>query len=140
MRKELFAIGFSMIVIVGFFSGCQESEIETVSFKGVTLVSDIVELANASLNYRYGQYNEVDKVTVQYLFHNIAERDITVKVTIELYDENDNLITIMGPARISLPDDYTEHGFSPGINIMSYDGNSAHMVDHAIIIAVEEIE
>ena len=140
MRKELFALGFSIIMIVGFFSGCQESQIETVSFKGITLVSDIVELVNASLNYHYDKYNEVDNVEVQYLFHNIAERDIAVKVTIELYDENDNLITIMGPKHIRLPDDYTEYGFSPGINIMSYDGDNAHMVDHVTITVVEKIE
>ena len=63
-----------------------------------------------------------------------------VKVTTEFYDENDNLITIMGPKYIRLPDDYTEYGFSPGINIMSYNGYNAYMVDHVKIIVVEEIE
>jgi len=76
MRKDLFALGFSLIVVVGFFSGCQESEIEATSFEGITLESSIVELVNASLNYYYNEDNEVEKVEVKYLLHNIVRRDI----------------------------------------------------------------
>ena len=137
MRKNLFFLGFSLIVVVGFFSGCQESKIEAASFEGITLESSIVELVNASLNYYYDEYKEVERVEVKYLFHNIAERDIDTEITIECYDENDNIITILGPKYISLPDDYTEYGFSPTVNILSYDGENAYMIDHVTIVAVE---
>ena len=139
MRKDLFVLGFSLIVVVGFFSGCQESEIEAASFGGITLESSIVELVNASLNYYYNDYNEVEKVEIKYLFHNIAERDINTKITIECHDENDNIITILGPKYINLPDDYTEYGFSPTVNILSYEGENVYMIDRVTII-VEETE
>ena len=138
MGKELFALGFSIIVIVGFFSGCQESQSEAASFEGVTLESSVVELVNASLKYYYDEYNDVEKVEVQYRFHNIARRDIVLDVTVECYDENDNLITILGHKSISLPDDYTEQAILPGVNIQSYDGENAYMIDHVTIVAVEK--
>ena len=138
MRKILICISFLILLIIGFFSGCQESNIEAVSFRGITLVSDVVELANGSLNYFYNEFNEVWKIEVKYLFHNIAERDIEVEVKIECYDENDNLITILGPKYIRLPTDYTEQGYAPGINIMSYDNNqNVYLIDHVVIIAEE---
>lgn len=138
MRKELISIGFCVILIIGFFSGCQESQIEAASFEDVTLVSDVVELVNGSLNYHYNEFNEIWKIEVKYLFHNIAKRDIEIEVKIECYDEKDNLITILGPKYIRLPDDYTEQGFAPGINIMSYDNNeNVHMIDQVVIIAEE---
>ena len=138
MRKKLLCFSFSIILIIGFFSGCQESELEALSFEGLTLVSDVVELVNGSLNYYYNDYNEVWKVEVKFLFHNIAKRDIEIEVKVELYDEHDNFITILGPKYINLPNDYTEQGFAPGINIMSYENNqNVHLVDYAIIIAEE---
>lgn len=138
MGKKLFALGFSIIVIVGFFSGCQESQIEAASFEGVTLVSSIVELVNASLKYYYDEYQEVEKVEVQYRFHNIVERDILIEIKIECYDENENLITILGPKHISLPEGYTEQTALPGVNIQSYDGENVYMIDHVTIVAVEK--
>jgi len=138
MGKKLFALGFSIIVIVGFFSGCQESQIEAVSFEGITLVSSIVELVNASLKYYHDEYQEVEKVEVQYRFHNIVERDILIEIKIECYAENENLITILGPKYISLPDGHTEQTALPGTNIQSYDGENAYMIDHVTIVAVEK--
>ncbi len=138
MGKKLFALGFSIIVIVGFFSGCQESQIEAASFEGVTLVSSIVELVNASLKYYYDEYQEVEKVEVQYRFHNIVGRDILIEIKIECYDENENLITILGPKHISLPEGYTEQTALPGVNIQSYDGENVYMIDHVTIVAVEK--
>ena len=137
MRKKLFALGLALFLIIGFFSGCQEKKIEAASFKGIILVSDVVELVNGTINYHYNSFNEVWKVDIQYLFHNIAKRDIYIQVTIECYDENDNLITILGPKFIQLPNDYTETEIHPNINIVSYDGKNAYMIDHVSIIALE---
>ena len=138
MRKKVLCFSLCFVLIIGFFSGCQESEVEALTFEGVTLVSDVVELVNGSLNYYYNEFKEVWKIEVKYLFHNIAKRDIEIEVKVELYDENDNYITVLGPKYIRLPNDYTEKGFAPGINIMSYDNNqNVHLVDHAVIIAEE---
>jgi hypothetical protein len=137
MRKELFVIGFSLIVIVSFFSGCQESEIEAASFEGITLESSIVELASASLNYYYNSNNEVDKVEVKYLFHNIADRTISIQIYAEFYDTNGNLLTKQGPKIINfMPPDHTEQA-SAGFNVFSYEGDDVDLVDHVIIIVEE---
>ena len=61
-----------------------------------------------------------------------------LKKTVEFYDEYDNLIAIGGPKYIiGLPEDYTEHAYSPA-NVISYDGENVEMIDHVKIIALEE--
>ncbi len=138
MRKDLFALGFSLIVLVGFFSGCQESEIEAASFEGITLESSIVELVNASLKY-YDDDNDkdVERVEVKYLLHNIAGRTISIQIYVEYYDINDNLLTTQGPKTLnSMPPDHTEQP-SAGFNVFSYDGDDVDLVDHVTIIVEE---
>ena len=137
MREKIFGFGFVIILLFGFFSGCQEKEVEAASFEGVTLISDVVELVNASIKYHYNSFKEIWKVDVQYLFHNIAKKDIIVKVTIECYDKENNLVTVLGPKFIQLPIGYTEREIHPSINIVSYDGKNVDMIDHVIILASE---
>jgi len=142
MRKKVFVIGFGLILIISALSGCQDqdNQIEAITFEGITLVSNVVELVNASLDFHThyeGGYEIIDSIDVQYLFHNIAGRDITVTVTVEFYDENDNLLEIGGPKHIRLLENYTEHGVM-GANIISYDGEEVYRVDHVRIVAVEQ--
>jgi hypothetical protein len=144
MRRDLIAIGFGIILGITALSGCQETQIEgTVTFEGVTLESDVVELFNASLKLFKDDYEMTWKAEVKYLFHNIAGRIIDdLEITVEFYDENDNLLTIRGPKHIlSMPADYTEAGFA-GTNIVQYtrddgDGENVYKVNHVRIVAVE---
>lgn len=139
MRNKIIVLGLILLLIVSFFSGCQENKVGAATFEGITLKSDIVELVNASITQNYNKFDEIWKVDVQYLFHNIAKRDINIKVTIECYDENNNLITILGPKYIKLPIDYTESKIHPNINSISYEDSNAYMIDHVTIIAIDNI-
>jgi len=139
MKKVDISIVLSLFLIFGSLSGCFENETEAISFNEVTLESDVVELVNGTIRYFKNALNEIWKVEVQYLFHNIANRDIEIEVTTELYDDNDNWIATLGPKVIQLPNDYTEKSVSQTVNIVSYDGDKVALVDHAIIVAVEYV-
>jgi len=138
MKKSVFVIALSIILTMIIFSGCQEQNTDVgTTFEGISLESSIVELVNASLDPHRNKANIIDRVDVGYLFHNVAGRDITVNVTVEFYDTDDNILATGGPKYISLLKDYTEQGFGPA-NIISYDGNNVALIDHVKIIAVEE--
>lgn len=139
MRKNLFVMGFSIILVVGVFSGCQEEQAGVITFEGITLISGIVELVNASLDFYYDSFDMIKRVEVKYLFHNIADRGILVNITVKFCDENDNLLETSDPKYIRLLDDYTEKGYGLA-NIISYEGENVHLVDHVKIIAIEEVE
>ena len=144
MRRDLIAIGFGIILGITALSGCQETQIEgTVTFEGVILESDVAELFNASLKLFKDDYEMTWKAEVKYLFHNIAGRTIDdLEITVEFYDENDNLLTIRGPKHIiPFPADYTESRFGL-TNIIQYtrdegDGENVYKVSYVRIIAVE---
>ena len=138
MKKVSIAVCFCLVLILGIFSGCQEEQAGITTFKGITLQSSIVEFVNASLEFNYDNQNRIDSVTVKYLFHNIAKRSVVAKITVEFYDNENNLLFAGGPTgTITLPEDYTEQGFAPGVNIVTYDGENAPRVHHAIIIVVD---
>jgi len=139
MKKGLYVLGFSIFLLTAVFCGCQESDIEATSFEGITLVSSIVELSNASLEYIYTQEQKVEMVEVKYLLHNIAGRDLkNVQIYCDFYDSEDNLINRQGPKTItSMPIDYIEQ-ISSGFNEFSYDGSDVELVDYVIISATEQ--
>lgn len=139
MGKKILMLIFSLFFIIINFSGCQEQQIQSIQFEGITLDSDVVELVNASIKYTRDDFEKVYLVDVHFLFHNIAGRRIDrLKITVEFYDENDNLIAIGGPKYTHyLPSDYTEQ-FDPNFNVISYEGEKADQIDHVKIIALEE--
>lgn len=138
MKNHLMLIGIIILLIVTTLSGCQEQEAIRVQnkFEGITLESNIFELDNASLEFHRDKQNNIIKIDVKYLFHNIAGRDVTAVVTVEFYDKNDNLLAIGGPNKISLPIGYVELVVLPA-NLISYNGEYVSEVDHVKIITIE---
>ena len=138
MRKDLIAIGFCIIIIVGALSGCQESEIEAIKFNNITLESDIVEFENATFKKFTNSDDVTWKVEATFQLHNIAGRTIgPVDITCYFYDINENVISIMGPKHIAeMAIDYTEQ-ISPGFNTFTYKGDDLENIDHAKIVVVE---
>ena len=128
-----------IILFIILLSGCQEQKATTTGkkFENITLESDLVELVDASLEFN--EDNNVKlRVDAEYLFRNIAGREIAITVTVEFYDENDNLITIRGEKHIlNIPKNYTEKTVLEANNIY-YDGEDAYKVNHVKIIAAEE--
>ena len=127
-----------IILFIILLSGCQEQKATTTGkkFENITLESDLVELVDASLEFN--EDNNVKlRVDAEYLFRNIAGREIAITVTVEFYDENNKLLSTGGPKYITLPKDYTETSIL-GANIISYSEENASEVDHVKIIAVEQ--
>lgn len=137
MKKYIWVVFVVILLVTIGFSGCQENSSNNgSSFEGITLESDIVELAHASKEF-IKDNNEIIGVEVQYLFHNIAGRDIEFNVFAEFYDKNNNLLnTSYPPKKFIFLKDYTETGISPA-NIIIYDGEDCKQVDHIIIKANE---
>ncbi len=140
MKKSLFMIGFVICIALVAFSGCQEQGVTTdENFEGIYLESSVVELAYATLElhtiYDF-EYEEdiIEKVDVKYLFHNIANRDVDITVTVNFYDKDNNLLESATQQKTSnLFKDYTESM----ANIVSYSGERVTEADHVKIIAIE---
>lgn len=139
MKKGPWIIGAILFLMGGVLSGCVFQGGVTVknNFEGITFESSVVELVNASLDFREDR-NVITKVDVKYLFRNIAGRAVEVSVIVEFYDKNDNLLVTRGPKYINLPKDYVETVYSPA-NIISYSGEKVSEVDHVRIIAEEKL-
>jgi hypothetical protein len=140
MKKNIFMIGCVLYIALVALSGCQEQGSTTdESFEGIYLESSVVELAYATLEFHtiYDfEYEKdiVEKVEVKYLFHNIADRDVNITVTVEFYDKDKNLLGSEAQQKTSnLFKDYTESM----VNIVSYNGERITEVDHVKIIAIE---
>jgi hypothetical protein len=139
MRKLIFVLGFCCILLVSILSGCQENKTTGVkTFEGVSLVSNVVNLANASFTLTKDENNIVTRAEVRYLFHNRLNKPIKVQVTASFYDAENNLITTGGPKFINLLENYTERTIG-GANIISYDGENVGIIDHVIITAIQSL-
>lgn len=140
MEKSLFTMGFVICIALVALSGCQEQGVNTdENFEGINLESSVVELAYATLEFHtiYDlEYEKdiIEKVDVKYLFHNIANRDVNITVTVNFYDKDNNLLESAAQQKTSnLFKDYTESM----ANIVSYSGERVTEVDHVKIIAIE---
>lgn len=136
MKKNLAVYGFSIILIILIFSGCQEQKtIETSYLEGIEFKSELVELIYSNITKSIDG-EKVLNIDVKYLFKNVVGRDLNLKVFVEFYDKNDQLLYTGGPKYITLPNNWTEQGVSPA-NTISYSGKQANDVDHVTIIASE---
>lgn len=145
MNKMYILLTILMITTIGL-CGCAEEKAVVNNEKGTIIIqSDIVELEYSSFDIITKPEFDSDcncyieateSVDITYLFHNIAGRAVSVKVTVEYYDKDDNLIGIAGPKTINLPKDYTEKGITPA-NTISYTGHKIEDIYKAIIIAEE---
>lgn len=138
MKKVLWFIGIITVLIATCLSGCQQKGTTTDSntFKNITLDSDVVELVYSKLDFSKDEQGHILNVEVRYLFRNIANRDIGIKVFVEFYDKGDNLLATEGPKEINLPKGWIEQGVAPA-NIITYTGENVAEVDHVKIIAEE---
>ncbi|UCF50327.1 MAG: hypothetical protein JSU91_02265 [Thermoplasmatales archaeon] len=137
MNKVILSIGFLIILIITFFSGCQQQgTITDNNLNNVILESDLVKLVYSIINFNKDDQNEVFSVEVQFRFRNIANRNIEIKVFAEFYDIKDNLLAKEGPKEIYIPEGWTEQGTSPA-NIITYYGEDAADVDYVKIIVEE---
>lgn len=139
MNKVILSIGFLIILIITFFSGCQQQgTITDNNLNNVMLESDLVELVYSIINFKKDDQNEIFSVEAQYRFRNIANRNIEINVFAEFYDIKDNLLAKEGPKEIYIPKGWTEQGTSPA-NIITYYGENAAEVDYVKIIVEEKI-
>lgn len=119
--------------------GCLEKTNNKLNFDGITLESNVVELANASMNFKNDKTNSTTRVEVIYLFKNIANHIIgKLNITINFFDKNNNLIASGGPKYIrNLPIGYIET-YVMEANKIIYDGPKSNLIDHCIINAIED--
>lgn len=146
MKKHLLMVLFGCVFLSIMLSGCQEQQATTSKFEKISLKSDVVELVEATLDfqvhYNYDEFTDEaievrDAAEVKYRFHNIAGKDITVKIMAEFYSAYDNLLYTGGPKTIFLFKDYTDQYVSPTTNIITYKGSKVAEVDHVLLIAEE---
>jgi len=138
MKKNLLLVVGTIFLLVTMFSGCEEQKGTTTDKDSkITLESEVVELTYASKEFIKDDQGTIIKVEVQYLFKNIANKDLEFYVTAEFYDKDGNLIFSSDPPKFfSLPDGYSEIGIGPA-NKIAYDGTYLMDVDHIVIKAVE---
>jgi len=136
-RKKIIII--FIIFILLSLNGCYEEKETELKFDGITLKSEVVELVNASLNFKYNKTNSITRVEVIYLFHNIANHIINkLNITIHFFDVNNNIVAVGGPKYLrNLPIDYIETSAMEA-NKISYEGLNISIIDHCKIIAIEE--
>jgi hypothetical protein len=102
------------------------------------LISDVVELVNASVDFKTDQSGEINRVIVYFLYHNIAGRTIpSLQTTAKFYDGNNNLIATSAPKNHSnFIEDWTEQ-FDPNFNKIEYLCDDAKNIDHVVLLAIE---
>ncbi len=138
MRKINWILIISIMLSIGFLSGCQEQATTTddnISNK-IQLESEVVRLVHAKLIPKTDN-SKLISMGVEYLFKNIAGRTVNIEVTAEFYDQENKLLYTSEPRQIeNLPKDYVEQNIAP-TNIISYSGEEINTVDHVKIIAEE---
>jgi len=136
MKKNLFIIGFPIIFITMLACGCQEQKaVEAFYLEGVEFDSNIVELIyyNITKNTNQGKVLSID---VKYLFKNIANKDLELKLYVEFYDQDNKLIYTGCPKYIDLQNNWTEQGLSPA-NTISYSGKQTNEVNFVKFLVSE---
>jgi hypothetical protein len=139
MKKALFGVVAVVICICSALSGCQNTN--SVKTQGrpqnVSLDSAIVEFVNVTYEENSNKSGSIESVTVGWLFHNIAGKQISAKIDVKFYDKN-NLFLYNSTKYIrNMPAGYTEQSFQLA-NKVTYEGAGAAFVDH-VVISVTEI-
>lgn len=133
-KKIMIIIGFIFILII-LLCGCQEqTENNQQSFENIELESDIVDLAYGKIDFVKNN-DEITRVNAEYRLKNIIDRDINVNVSVEFYDENNNLLYTSDNMTIIALRAGDEEDV---INTATYDGEFVSQVDH-VKIKVSEI-
>jgi hypothetical protein len=138
MKKAIFGVVAVVICICSALSGCQNTN--SVKTQGrpqnVYLDSTIVEFANVTYEENNNKSGSIESVTVGWLFHNIAGKQISAKIDVKFYDKN-NLFLYNSTKYIrNMPAGYTEQSFQLA-NKVTYEGAGATFVDHVVISVTE---
>lgn len=133
MRKDIIVVLFVVILITSVFCGCQSSQVKE-DYKAI-FESDVVDLVNYTLETKKNK-TDIVEVTINGRIENIVESMISVKITADLYDKNDEyignstyLIRYLRPK--------PNPGYSTTFNIV-YNNDNVDEFDH-IKIRAEEI-
>ena len=133
MRKSLILIICLILIITTFLNGCQESEsVKTNEKKEIFFESSIVELKDSDIIFHKDE-GIIIRVEVFYLFKNLLNEQVDLKIIVEFYDKDDNLLHIGGPKYIDLPPLYSEVNISPA-NSIEFLGENVEFVDHVAIV------
>ena len=142
MNRNLCILLSIIVLVIASSSGCFDNNDETdTQDTKVILESEIVEFTYSNMEF-IKDSGEIIRIEAQYLFKNIANRNIRFNVTAWFYDKDDNLLynTSDSPKDFTFPDGYyetyTDAGLAPS-NIISYDGEYVANVDHVVIKAIE---
>ena len=138
MKKKLLILLLTFSLIFVLLSGCQEETDEFEPIKNVELDSDLVKLVYGRINQNLDD-GIVVSVDVEYLFKNLLDRDITISISAEFLDENNNSLAIVGTKNISLLPNHEEKYPSPQQNVITYTDEDAAEVDHVKLIVTEKI-
>jgi hypothetical protein len=149
MNKKILIIISIIMSTIMILCGCTDQKALTAGEESGQLKlksNSVVELHRSSFNINtklaYDRYTDetyeiIENIEVNYLFKNIAGRQIHIKVSAEFYDKNDRLVGIEESGFINLPEDYTEKAYTPQNSII-YSGSNVADVQYALLI-VEEI-
>jgi len=139
MKKMVLVVMVVSICIISSFSGCQDtSSVKTTQRpQNVFLDSTIVEFANASYEENIDDSGRVASVTVGWLFHNVAGKQISAKIDVKFYDANDILLYNTTKYVRNMPVDYIEQTYQSA-NKVTYGEAGATLVDHVVISVTEQ--
>jgi hypothetical protein len=139
MKREVFIASVIIIIASTVLSGCQESNSVKTQIlpKNIILKSSIVTLANASYVKTINKTGGIDSVTVSWLLHNSAKRQISAKIDVGFYDKNDQFLYNETREILYMPPGYTERYASPGANEVIYIGAKRAFVDHVVLTVTE---
>ena len=133
MKKDIIAVLFGAILITSIFCGCQSSQVKK-NYQAI-FESDVADLVNYTLETKKNK-TDVVQVTINGRIENTVDRMISIKITADLYDKNDEyignstyLIRYLRPK--------PNPGYSTTFNIV-YNNDNVDEFDH-IKIRAEEI-
>lgn len=140
MNKKSCSIIVFVISLVLLLCGCQE-QTETKNNnidENVELDSDVVEFVSANLTPEMDN-GKIISVKVQYLFRNIADKDINIIVYAEFYDKVGTLLYESENRTGNYPKGHVDGipMINPLWNIISYVDVNASKVDHVKIVVRE---
>jgi len=140
MKKGLLVVLVVVICASATLSGCQDtSSIKTQKRpQNVSLDSTIVEFVNVTFEKNINKSGGLESVTVGWLFHNIAGKQISAKIDVKFFDNNNIFLYNDSREIYYMPAGYTEKPYSPGANRVTYEGAGVAFVDH-VVISVTEI-
>lgn len=135
MDKKLIILIILLLTILT--SGCQEEKTENnIIPDNIKLESDVVDLIFADF-IEHKDREKTNRIEVQFLFKNIVNRIIDIKVYVEFYDKEDNLLNTSYSKEGTYPPGYYDEILNPLWSTILYDGDDADKVEYVKIVVKE---